>query len=182
LITACRCGLRRRAVFLPSRNSNKRAAVGNVRNFRRHASISKTPMGPFHIDVSIFLAVIHRACRQTSLAGYKRNSLQFRTPLYGWEMPMTSEMTERSYRAVRCIYCSEPIPLSTNLLSLSGVESERMICRSQVFILRCDDCSRESRYLKSEIEAFEGDPTDAGKVNRAAPRHYPRSLRKAAGQ
>jgi hypothetical protein len=99
---------------------------------------------------------------------------------------MTSEMTEKSYQAVRCIYCSEPIPLSHSLLALCIVESERATgeqqSRSQVFILRCETCSRESRYLKSEIESFEGDRPEAGDASRSAPTRYPRSLRKAAGQ
>ena len=102
------------------------------------------------------------------------------------EMRMTSEMKRKSYQAVRCIYCSEAIPLSPSLLALCAVESEsatgELQSQSQVFILRCEACSRESRYLKSEIENFEGDPPEAGDVNPAGPKHYPKSLRKASGQ
>jgi hypothetical protein len=99
---------------------------------------------------------------------------------------VTSEMTQKSYQAVRCLYCSDPIPLSATILKLCVVESgeataERQ-CQSQVFILRCDACSRESSYLKSEIESFEGEPSKTGGVNRSTPRRYQRSLRKAAGQ
>jgi hypothetical protein len=67
---------------------------------------------------------------------------------------MTSEMTEKSYQAVRCSYCSEPIPLSTRLLEIFVAESDNTTesqCQSQVFILRCEACSKESRYLKTEI-------------------------------
>ena len=98
---------------------------------------------------------------------------------------MTSEMTEKSYQAVRCSYCSEPIPLSTRLLGIFVAESANTAesqCQSQVFILRCEACSKESRYLKAEIENFEGDPPKSGDVNRSRSRRYPRSLRKAAGQ
>lgn len=106
-------------------------------------------------------------------------------PTYEGELTMTSELTEKFYQAVRCLFCAEPIPLSKSLLSLSVVESESTIVeqqgRSHVFILRCEACLRESRYLKSEIENFEGDPPEAGDVNRAGPRRYQRSLRKAAG-
>jgi hypothetical protein len=98
---------------------------------------------------------------------------------------MTSEMTERSYQAVRCIYCSEPIPLSPRLLELCLVESKSttsgLQSQSQVFILRCEACSKESRYLKVEIENFEGDPPEAGDVNGGGPRRYQRFLRKAVG-
>lgn len=99
---------------------------------------------------------------------------------------MTSEMTEKSYRAVRCSYCSEPIPLSTRLLELCQVDSDcttaELQCQCQVFILRCEACSKESRYLKAEIDTLEGEPRQRGDVNRSGPRCYPKSLRKAAGQ
>jgi hypothetical protein len=99
---------------------------------------------------------------------------------------MTSEMAEKSYQAVRCLYCSDPIPLSTRLLELCVIESDsataELQSQSQVFILRCEACSKESRYLKAEIETFDGDPPTSGDVNRSGPRRYPRSLRKAAGQ
>jgi hypothetical protein len=98
---------------------------------------------------------------------------------------MTSEMTEKSYRAVRCFYCSEPIPLSARLLRLFVAESDnaaKLHCQSQVFILRCDACSKESPYLKVEIDTFEGEPSQSGDVNRPGPRGYPKSLCKAAGQ
>jgi len=98
---------------------------------------------------------------------------------------MTSEMTEKSYQAVRCTYCSEPIPLSTRLLEIFVAESDKTAesqCQSQVFILRCEACSKESRYLKAEIDTFEGEPRQSGDLNRFSPRSYLKSLRKAAGQ
>jgi hypothetical protein len=99
---------------------------------------------------------------------------------------MTSQMAEKSYQAVRCFYCSEPIPLSSRLLELFVVESESTTAKlqgeSQVFILRCEACAKESRYLKAAIDTLEGEPPQKGDVIRSGPRRYPRSLRKAAGQ
>ena len=99
---------------------------------------------------------------------------------------MTSEMSEKSYQAVRCSYCSEPIPLSARLLELFVVESDSSTAQlqgqSQVFILRCEACSKESRYLKAEIDTFEMEPPPTGDVSRSGPRRYRRSLREAAGQ
>jgi hypothetical protein len=70
---------------------------------------------------------------------------------------MASSMLEKSYQAVRCSYCSQPIRLSTRLLELfapeSGNEAETQY-QCQVFILRCEACAKEGRYLKSEIEAL----------------------------
>ena len=71
---------------------------------------------------------------------------------------MTSEMSEKSYQAVRCLYCSKPIPLSTRMLELAHIDSGSTTAelrgKCQVFILRCEDCSKESRYLKAQIEIF----------------------------
>ena len=99
---------------------------------------------------------------------------------------MTSEMSEKSCQAVRCLYCSKPIPLSTRMLELahsdSGSATAELQRRCLVFILRCDACSKESRYLKAEIGSFEMLPPQSGDVSRSGPRSYPRSLPKAAGQ
>jgi hypothetical protein len=74
---------------------------------------------------------------------------------------MTNQVTQNSYQAVRCLYCSEPIPISTRLLQLCVVEPDsttaELHCQSQVFILRCKVCSKENRYLKAEIETFESE-------------------------
>jgi hypothetical protein len=89
--------------------------------------------------------------------------------IYEGKLPMTSEMTEKSYQAVRCFYCSEPIRLSTRLLELCRVDSDSATaerqCHCQVFNLRCGSCSKEIRYLKSEIETFEGAPPKTGGAN-----------------
>jgi hypothetical protein len=146
------------------------------------------PKGPYltHIsNVRIFPGVIHRACRQTSSAGLNVSWPQSFRTLYEMEMPMTSEMTEKSYKAVRCSYCSEPIPLSARLSELFVAEYDNTTeaqCRSQVFILRCEACSKESRYLKAEIDILEGEPRQRGDVNRSGPRCYPKSLRKAVAK
>jgi hypothetical protein len=102
------------------------------------------------------------------------------------KLSMTSEMTGKYYQAVRCFQCSKPIPLSTRLLELchfdSGSTPAELEGQCQVFILRCDACSKESRYLKTEIETFEEDPPHRGDVNPSVPLNYPKSLRRAAGQ
>jgi hypothetical protein len=97
---------------------------------------------------------------------------------------MTGEISERTYQAVRCAYCSEPIHLSVRLSKLFVAESDKTAesrCQSQVFILRCEACSKESRYLKSEIEPFEGESPNTGDLKRSGPRRSPLSYRKAAG-
>jgi hypothetical protein len=99
---------------------------------------------------------------------------------------MTSEMTGKSYEAVRCFHCSEPIPLSARLLELCHVGFDRAnaelpyLC--QVFILRCNSCTKELHYLKSEIETFEGEPSLSRDMKPSVPRDFQKSLRSAAGQ
>jgi hypothetical protein len=76
--------------------------------------------------------------------------------------------------------------LSTRLLELFVVKSDsttaEMQSQSQIFILRCDPCSKESRYLKAEIYTLEGEPPQKDDMNRFGLRRYPKSLRKVAGQ
>jgi phage FluMu protein Com len=84
---------------------------------------------------------------------------------------MTSEMSEKSYQAVRCSHCSKLILLSTRLSNFFVAESNRpaeLPCRSQAFSLRCQACSKESCYLKSEIEAFESGSPQTSDPNRGA--------------
>jgi len=98
---------------------------------------------------------------------------------------MTSEMSEKSYQAVRCSYCSEPIPLSVRLLELCQVDSDSMAAELQshcrVSILRCEACSKEGLYLKSEIEIFESESAQTADLHRFGPRRSAASYRKAAG-
>ena len=97
---------------------------------------------------------------------------------------MTSEMAEESFQAVRCLYCSEPIRLSTRLLELFVVKTDNATaeinCKSRVFILRCEACAKETRFLKSEIETFEG-PAKQATRPRTNPGSYPKSFLKAVG-
>jgi hypothetical protein len=99
---------------------------------------------------------------------------------------MKGEMSETSFQAVRCSYCSEPIPLSARLLELCHFDSDcsaaEVQCHCQVFILRCEVCSKENRYLKAEIETVDEEPHQSSDWNGSGPRGYPQSLRKAAGQ
>ena len=64
-------------------------------------------------------------------------------------------------------------PLSPRLLEIFVVESENTAgkpqSQSQVFILRCEACSKESRYLKAEIENFEGAAPKLGELNACDP-------------
>jgi hypothetical protein len=98
---------------------------------------------------------------------------------------MTSEMNQKCYMAVRCFYCSEPIRLSIRLLELCHIDSDstnaELQFQPQVFILRCDACSKEICYLKTQIETFEGDARKTSDAIRATPNSYPRSFLKAAG-
>ncbi len=98
---------------------------------------------------------------------------------------MTSEMSEKSYQAVRCSYCLELIPLSVRFLEICHIDSDSapadLQSQCQVFILRCGICSKEGRYLKSEIETFESESPQTGDLNRFGPRRSPAAYRKAAG-
>ena len=111
---------------------------------------------------------------------YERGRIPY--TLYKKELPKTSEMTEKSYQAVRCSYCSEPNPLSTRLLEIFVVESDSPSepqCQAQVFILRCEACSKESCYLKAEIDTFEFQSPQTGELDRFGALRSPASYGKA---
>jgi len=85
---------------------------------------------------------------------------------------MTSKMSEKSYQAVCCCYCSELIPLSIRLLKLFVAESDgpaELHYRSHVFILRCGACSKENSYLRTEIETFGSESPQTGDLHRFGP-------------
>src|SRR6202023_1875831 len=93
---------------------------------------------------------------------------------------MTSEMTEKSFLAVRCFCCSEPIRLSARMIELCHFESDSTTSElqgyGQVFILRCNSCSKEIHYLKSQIEMFEEKASKASEVHRTPYRKFSREL------
>jgi len=143
------------------------------------------PQGPPG-NVHICPATINRTGRQTGSVGVCVLSHKITCSIFKGKMLMTSELTEKSFQAVRCLYCSEPIRLSTRLLELCHADSDGTTAelqgQCQVFILRCEACSKESRYLKTEIVTLEGDPPHSGDMNPFVPRSNPKSLRRAAGR
>src|ERR1019366_9521682 len=66
-----------------------------------------------------FSEVFNRACRQSLHQGI----CILLSMLAKGEL-MTSEMIRKSYKAIRCFYCSETIPISTRLLEHCVVDSD----------------------------------------------------------
>jgi hypothetical protein len=99
---------------------------------------------------------------------------------------MTSEIAESSCHAVRCLYCSEPIPLSASLLRRLVVKSDSATAPEDsclVFTLRCEACSKERRYCKAEIAVIELLPVKTDYGRPPGPKGYSRLLfSEAAGQ
>jgi hypothetical protein len=98
---------------------------------------------------------------------------------------MIQEAEKRHYRGVLCLFCRQPIPLSTKLANLEdanqdiGPDSaqERL---SRVISVRCGDCQKEAPYRVSEFADFEGTPKQKGSRNRPIVVPW-RRLAKAAG-
>jgi hypothetical protein len=75
---------------------------------------------------------------------------------------MNQEAVQQSYRGVRCLSCTQPIPLPSILIemgsTLRGVSVRSDEHSARVFSLRCRFCEREKPYRMSDIMDFEGEP------------------------
>jgi len=76
---------------------------------------------------------------------------------------MTQEIEQQSYRGVKCLHCTQPIPISPFVASIEAeVEDEETTpakhWKCQVFNLRCVACGKEKPYKIGEIREFEGEP------------------------
>jgi RNase P subunit RPR2 len=64
----------------------------------------------------------------------------------------------RSYRAVFCVRCNEPIPISSKVASLQDEIESRETRAPYAFVVRCKLCEYEHVYTISEIRAIDGEP------------------------
>lgn len=74
---------------------------------------------------------------------------------------MIQEVKSRTYRAVVCKHCREPIPVPAIVIRIESLSQERQEAEGQserVFTLRCRACVGEHPYRSSEIVEVEGEP------------------------
>ena len=84
---------------------------------------------------------------------------------------MISETETQHFHGVRCLHCSQPIPVSPLIAGMRAelVSAEPAAARHQkcqVFHVRCVSCGKEKPYKVSEIREF---PRLFAEVPRSAP-------------
>jgi hypothetical protein len=74
----------------------------------------------------------------------------------------------RTYCAVRCVICREPIPVSEKVVRLLDEVERGDANVPRSFVTRCKACEFESVYLLSDLPVFTGFPRRPALRTRAA--------------
>lgn len=80
---------------------------------------------------------------------------------------MIAEMI-KSYSAVLCSRCNEPIPVSSRVASIQNDIEHNDKNAPHSFVARCKLCEYESIYAVDAVKVFEGQPRKRGGRTRAA--------------
>lgn len=74
----------------------------------------------------------------------------------------------KSYRAVICSYCNEPIAVSSKVVALQGEVGDGNTNVPHTFTVRCKMCEYERVYAIHDVRSFEGEPRRRSPKKRAA--------------
>ena len=74
----------------------------------------------------------------------------------------------KSYRAVPCSRCNEPIPVPSRVVNLQDEIGQDETNVTHTFAARCKMCEFESVYAIREVQVFDGEPRKPTSKTRAA--------------
>ena len=74
----------------------------------------------------------------------------------------------KSYRAVLCVRCNEPIPISAKVASLQDEIEHQETNAPHAFVARCKLCEYERVYAITDIRRLDGEPRRRMSRTRAA--------------
>jgi hypothetical protein len=77
---------------------------------------------------------------------------------------MIAETIDRSYPAVLCVQCSEPVRVPARVVSLQNEIEKKGTDLVFAFTARCELCESKEVYLFSDIQRFEGEPKRSPKT------------------